>query len=157
MPPPRRRRRGSLQAFLPQTTSISLHRVVASTPKTDHAPAVPVRSEPPAIFVASGPAVLVFVDGKPVRGKIPDTQLEFVVNTGLPLIAEGGSYYLLAGEQWLTASALQGPWSAAKRLPREMDKLGKDAQWAQVAKFIPPPRDASRPCRRSSTARRRAR
>lgn len=135
----------TLQAFVPQTTSISLHRIVASTPKSDKAPAVPVRSEPPAIFVASGPAVLVFVDGKPVRGKIPDTSLEFVVNTGLPLIVEGGSYYLLAGEQWMTAGALNGPWSAAKWLPREMDKLAKDAQWDQVAKFIPPPRNSKSP------------
>jgi len=128
-----------LQSFVPKTTSAALHLIAAATPKPEKAPAVPVRNEPPRIFVASSQALLLFVDGKPVLAKIPGTSLEFVVNATLAVFRHpgGGKHYLLAGERWLESATLAGPWSATRRLPADFDKLAKDPEWAAIAKFIP--------------------
>lgn len=128
-----------LQAFVPKTTSAALHLIAAATPKPEKAPAVPVRNEPPRIFVASSQALLLFVDGKPVLAKVPGTALDFVVNATLAVFRDpgGGRHYLLAGEQWLESGALAGPWSAARQLPADFGKLAKDPEWAAIAKYIP--------------------
>ena len=52
-------------------------------------------------------------------------------------------YYLLAGPRWLTAPDLHGPWSAATKLPKDMEKLPKDPQWADLKKVIPLPAQSS--------------
>jgi hypothetical protein len=47
-------------------------------------------------------------------------------------------FYLLAGEQWLQAANLNGSWSVAKTLPKDMSQLVNEPQWADLKKFIPP-------------------
>src|ERR1039458_8526467 len=59
---------------------LSLHRLVACLPKPESVAPVAVRNDPPAIFVAYRPAVLLFVDGKPILAPVKDTGLQFVVN-----------------------------------------------------------------------------
>ena len=39
----------------------------------------------------------------------------------------------------MQANDLNGPWTVAAKLPREMDKLPKQTEWADLKKFIPPP------------------
>ncbi len=46
-------------------------------------------------------------------------------------------YYLLVGPRWLTAADLHGPWSAATKLPQDMDRLPNDPQWVDLKKVIP--------------------
>jgi hypothetical protein len=46
------------RTFLPETVSISLHRIVASVPKKESVPGVPLKNDPPAIFVSYTPAIL---------------------------------------------------------------------------------------------------
>ncbi len=128
--------------FLPPAIEISLPRLVASIPKKDSVSGIQLRSDPPAIFVSYKPAILLDVDGQPVRAPVQNTKLEYVVNTHWPLFfdTQGSLFYLLAGEQWLAAPALKGPWTVVKKLPKDMDQAVKESQWADLKKFVPPPR-----------------
>ncbi len=138
-----------VRTFLPPKSSvvISLDRLVASVAKSQAAPSVPVRNDPPAIFVSNQPAILVQVDGSPVTADIKDTKLQFIVNTNWPIFFDKSHshYYLFTGKQWLTGPTLNGPWSATATLPKDMSKLTKDPQWAGLAKAISPTATASGP------------
>ena len=91
-----------------------------------------------------GPAVLLLVDNKEVRAAIEKTKLEFVVNANWTVLYDtaGKKYYLLNGKQWLTAAKLEGPWTVAAQLPKEMSNLPADQNWEEVKKAIPPHRPA---------------
>ena len=135
------------KTFLPEVVNISLERVLAYIPKPQSVQTVSVKNDPPFIFVNYSPAVLLAVDGEPVLTAIPNTKLKFVVNTqwALFLDTSRSQYYLLAGPRWLTAPDLHGPWSAATTLPKDMEKLPKDPQWADLKKVIPLAAQASAP------------
>ena len=123
------------------TITISLDRLLASVEEGKvSGPAVQVKNDPPKIFVSTGPAVLLLVDGEVVRAPIEKTKLEFVVNTNWPLFfdKDGKKYSLLNGKQWLTAANLEGPWSVAAQLPKDLSKLPADQNWDDVKKAIPP-------------------
>jgi hypothetical protein len=91
--------------------------------------------------------VLLLVDDKEVRAPIEKTKLEFVVNANWTVLfdTDGKKYYLLNGKQWLTAAALEGPWTVAAQLPKEMEKLPADQNWEEVKKAIPPQGPAGAP------------
>jgi hypothetical protein len=131
-----------VRSFLPagHTVVMSLDRLVATVEKSQAAPAsVAVRNDPPIIFVSNAPAVLLSVDGEPVRADIAATNLGFVVNSNFPLFFEkeaAKEYYLYTGEQWLKAAALEGPWVAAPKLPSQMYKVSSDPKWKEMEKPI---------------------
>ena len=129
-----------VRGFLPPTFEISLHRLTACVPKQDSAPTVRVKNDPPVIFVSNSPAILLFVDGQPVRAAIKNTSLEFVVNTTWPLFVDKptSKFYLLVDKQWMTADGLEGKWAPTSRLPKDMSKLPQDPEWASLQKVIPP-------------------
>jgi len=129
------------RTFLPQSVSVSLQRLVASVPKKETVPGVQLQNNPPVIFFSDKPAILLDVDGQPVSVAIQNSNLEYVVNTRWPLFFDKSKseYYLLVGEQWLRASTLEGSWSAAKKLPNDMDKVVNEPQWADLKNFIPAP------------------
>src|SRR5947207_8556778 len=128
------------KTFIPSTFSISLHNLIASTPKKEPPAGVQLNNDPPKIFVGYRPSILLSVNGEPVLSVVPNTNLQFVVNTQWPLFFDesGSTYYLAVGQQWLTAKKLDGPWSAMKQLPPEMSKVPQDKQWSALKKFIPP-------------------
>src|SRR6476469_9783871 len=128
------------KTFVPPTFSISLYHLIASTPKKEAPAGVQLNNDPPQIFVGYRPSILLSVNGEPVLSVVPNTNLQFVVNTQWPLFLDEGSstYYLAVGQQWLTAKKLDGPWSATKQLPPEMSKVPQDKQWSALKKFIPP-------------------
>src|SRR6476660_965682 len=128
------------KSLVPSTFQISLFHLIASTPKNEPPPGVQLNNDPPKIFVGYRPSILLSVNGDPVLSVVPNTNLQFVVNTQWPLFFdEGGStYYLAAGQQWLTASKLDGQWSPRKKLPPAMSKVPQDKQWSALKKFIPP-------------------
>ena len=130
-----------VRTFLPPFVSISLHRLVASVPKPESVPGVPLNNDPPVIFTSDVPAILLSLDGNPVVADVPKTNLAFVVNTAWPLFYDkpNASYYLLVGQQWMTAKGLEGPWSTTIKLPSDMAKMAKDPEWAFLKKVIPPP------------------
>jgi hypothetical protein len=130
----------AFKSFVPQTFQISLFHLIASTPKKEPPAGVQLNNDPPKIFVGYRPSILLSVNGEPVLSAVPNTNLKFVVNTQWPLfIDESASiYYLAVGQQWLTASKLDGQWSVTKKLPPEMSKVPQDKQWSGLKKFIPP-------------------
>jgi hypothetical protein len=131
-----------VRSFLPpgHTVVMSLDRLVATVEKSQAAPpAVPVQNDPPLIFVSTTPAILLQVDGEPVRADIAATNLGFVVNSNFPLFFEkeaSKEYYLFTGEHWVKAGALEGPWVAASKLPGDMYKVVKDPNWKEMEKPI---------------------
>src|SRR5215469_6122458 len=128
------------KSFVPSTFQISLFHLIASTPKNEPPAGVQLNNDPPKIFVGYRPSILLSVNGEPVLSAVPNTNLKFVVNTEWPLFFDesGSTYYLAVGQQWLTASKLDGQWSATKKLPPEMSKVPQDKQWSGLKKFIPP-------------------
>src|SRR5437667_7912573 len=132
------------KSFVPSTVSISLHRLIASVPKQEAPDGVQLNNEPPRIFVGYRPSILLAVDGEPALSEVPNTNLKFVVNTQWPLFFDDGSstYYLAVGQQWLTASSLDGRWSPTKKLPPDMSKVAQDKQWSALKKIVPPPAKA---------------
>src|SRR5208282_4335097 len=129
------------RSFIPPSFPISLERVVACVPKTQSAPTVQLRNDPPEIFVSYQPAILLDVDGQPTFAPIEKTDLEYVVNTHWAVFRDksNAEYFFLAGGQWMRASNLEGPWSVATKLPKDLEKLPqKDSHWADLANYVPP-------------------
>ena len=130
-----------LTRFLPPAVTITLQQFTAVVPKPASVPGVPLKNDPPGIFVSYQPAILLDVDGPPVRAQVQGTKLEYVVNTHWPLFFDPPSsrYYLLVGEQWLTAASLEGPWAGTGKLPQDITILANQEEWRDLKKFIPPP------------------
>jgi hypothetical protein len=130
----------AFKSFVPPTFQISLFHLIASTPKKEPPAGAQLNNDPPKIFVGYRPSILLSVNGDPVLSAVPNTNLQFVVNTQWPLFLDesASTYYLAVGQQWLTASKLDGQWSPTKKLPPEMSKVPQDKQWSGLKKFIPP-------------------
>jgi hypothetical protein len=129
------------QLFPTPAMTISLDRVVAGLQRTkSSAKPVAVKTDSPRIFYSKNPAVMLLVDGEPVRAPIEKTQLEFVVNTNWDLFYDKKTknYYLLVEKTWLSASALAGPWAVTGKLPDDFSKLPANQNFDDVKKAIPP-------------------
>ena len=136
---------GALAAtFLPQTVTMSLRKLVASVPANNSHPGVPVKNDPPLIFVSYQPAMLLQLDGEPARAPIQGTKLEIIYNTGWRLFfnKSDGQYYLLGNKQWMKAKDLSGPWATTTKLPGDFTKLLKQAGFSDLKPMIPPPASA---------------
>src|SRR5213080_551158 len=133
------------KTFVPSTFSVSLHSLIASTPKKEAPAGAQLNNDPPKIFVDYRPSILLSVNGEPVLSEVANTNLKFVVNTQWPLFFDTGnsSYYLPVGQQWLMTNSLGGQWSPTKKLPPDMSKVPQDKQWSALKKFIPPPAKSS--------------
>ena len=121
--------------------TISLDRVVAGLERTKTSgKPVKVKTDPPKIFYSKRRAVLLLVDGEPVRAPIEKFEIEFVVNTNWDLFHDkkAKKYYLLVEKTWLSASALAGPWAVTGTLPDDLTKLPANQNWDDVKKAIPP-------------------
>jgi len=95
--------------------------------------------EPPPIFHSTTPAFLMMTDGEPILAPLPDTKLQYVLNTNWDLFRyKDKEWYLRHGRRWLKARELAGPWKYDNSLPRDFKKLPDDANWAEVKASIPP-------------------
>jgi hypothetical protein len=125
-----------------KSVNISLDRILAALQANQtqaKTPTVALKNDPPTIFVSTGPAILLITDGKLARAPIKKTDLEFVVNTNWDIFydKDKSRYFLLNGKQWLTSEKLDGPWTSATKLPKDMAKLPEDSNWADVKPAIP--------------------
>lgn len=121
--------------------TISLDRLVALASEGQvSAQTVPLKNDPPKIFVSQTPAILLLLDGDPVLAPIEGTKLQFVVNANWDVFldTEKKKYYLLNNDVWLTADALSGAWTGASTLPADMSKLPAKQNWDDVKKNVPP-------------------
>jgi hypothetical protein len=93
--------------------------------------------EPPDIFYAGTPAVLVQFGGEPVFKPLgKDTVTSYAVNTNWDVVQSDGRYYLLLGKKWISSASLQGPWQPAAA-PVRVDELPDTQQFARVRQAIP--------------------
>jgi hypothetical protein len=90
------------KTFVPPAFSISLHFLIASTPKREAPSGVQLNNDPPKIFVGYRPSILLSVNGEPVLSEVPNTNLKFVVNTQWPLFFDeaDSTYYLGRRTLW---------------------------------------------------------
>ncbi len=129
-----------VRATFPGTRmTIGLDRLLAGV-KMAQEPARPsaISTQPPEIFFSSKPAILLFVDGEPVRVPIEGTKLEYVVNTNWDLLYDKSDYYLLDQKTWLKAKTLSGPWTVTTKLPPDMTRLPAGQNWDDVRQAVPP-------------------
>jgi hypothetical protein len=137
------------QNLLPkESVPISLDRMLAAA--EDQAPsdqASALRSVAPKIFVSTEPAILLLVDGEPVKAPIPQSGVQIIVNANWDTFYDTAAqrFYLSLAPLWLQAPTLGGPWTLATTLPPDMAKLPDE--WAELKKSIPPnvPPDARAP------------
>lgn len=128
----------ALQAGLAQRLrTISLDRLEASLGASGvkHAP-VQVRNDPPQVVVSNSPAILVPINGAPVWKPVPgDSRFQRVINTSA-LILKGGladRLYMHVYDGWLSANAIEGPWTLSDVQPLGMDDVARKlAQGGQV-------------------------
>lgn len=98
-----------------------------------------LKADPPKIFSAAAPAILVNLDGEAIWSPIKDVDLRYAVNTNWDLFEHGPTktFYLRYNESWLQASAVNGPWSPADTLPDSFKKLPLDDNWKDVKAAVP--------------------
>ncbi len=101
---------------------------------------IAVNLEPPPIFYSDADAILLTFLGEPRFVKIEGTSLEFGMNTSWDLIRDPkeGIHYLLYRDGWIEAPDVKnGPWTATKKLPKDLKKLPKGGAWDRVAQSVP--------------------
>ena len=99
-----------------------------------------IKADPPKIFWAPAPALLVNIDGEPAWSPIEGLDLRYAVNTNWDLFEHTASklFYLRDEVSWLQAPAVSGPWTAvAGALPASFSKLPIDDNWKEVKAALP--------------------
>ncbi len=99
-----------------------------------------IKADPPKIFSAPAPALLVNIDGEPAWSPIEGLDLRYAVNTNWDLFEHTASklFYLRDEGSWLQAPAVSGPWTAvAGALPASFSKLPIDDNWKEVKAALP--------------------
>lgn len=106
-------------------SSITANLKVTDLSKAKHSPAF--KFTPPKIYVTFKPTALITIDGKPQLRPLEGTQLMHVINTPFIIVLDSktGWYYLQAGQQWMQAQAIEGPWIKSASLPAEVKKIEK--------------------------------
>lgn len=99
--------------------------------------------DPPRIFYSSKPAVLVVLDGTPVKVPIKGIGLSYAANTNWDLFWLGAEsrWYLLNDRQWLVSrnQDLDGQWKRIDKLPSNFRSLPLEDDWKDVLANVPPP------------------
>jgi hypothetical protein len=152
-PVPDAKRREQLDAVVRSTAQHRTHYVPLDVILTYIAPNASVPEEkglsfdPPPIFYSSTPAIIVMTDGEPLLAPLPDTKLQYVVNTNWDLFRyKDKEWYLRNEDRWLKNKTLSGDWRYDNSLPSDFKKLPDDGNWAEVKAANPPAKgDSSEP------------
>jgi hypothetical protein len=129
---------------LEKTTTLPLAMVLASLPPDARPHTVPVRTNPPAIYVSQRPAVLVVFDGKPAFVPIAGTPLTAAANTNWDVIRDPASarYFVHARSGWYAASNAQGPYAPAVA-PASFAAIPADGRWSRARAALNAPLPAT--------------
>jgi len=124
----------------PKTSFVPLDVILSYIAPDASVPDTPGLSfESPPIFYSSTPALLVITDGEPILAPIPDTKLEYAVNTNWDLFRyKEKEWYLRDDDRWLKNKSLSGAWKFDNYLPPHFKKLPDDGNWTEVKAAIPP-------------------
>ena len=82
-----------------------------------------INNKPPEILISNEPAVLVTIDGEPRLVQEKGTGLQRVINTPFTILFETSTknWYLSAGgDDWYTAKDIDGVWTVAEKVPKEV-------------------------------------
>ncbi|MBJ3775461.1 hypothetical protein JCR33_07170 [Acuticoccus sp. 2012] len=99
-----------------------------------------LNTAPPPIFHSTTPALLVQTNGPVTMGPVENVDdLQFVINTNWDIFQTTGdkTYYLRDDSSWLSASALDGDWSAVDTLPDVFSKLPDSDNWKDAKAAVP--------------------
>jgi hypothetical protein len=99
-----------------------------------------MKADPPKVFWAPAPAILVNLDGEAIWSPIEGLDLRYALNTNWDLFEQTATntLYLRYNESWLQASAVTGPWTPLKgKLPASFSKLPADENWKDVKAAVP--------------------
>src|SRR5262245_10315885 len=88
---------------------------------------IPVLNDPPNFIFSERAAVLVSIAGQPVWGAVPKTSLESAINTRALLLRDkSGKFYIHLFDGFMEADTLSGPWTVAKHVPHDADKVAQE-------------------------------
>jgi hypothetical protein len=106
---------------------------LASIPPAERPKTVPLRTNPPVIYVSKVPAVLIVFDGKPAFKAIPGTALTYAANTNWAIVHEAASslYYVHANSGWFSSPGNAGPFAPAVA-PASFSAIPDTAQWSHL-------------------------
>jgi hypothetical protein len=99
-----------------------------------------LKADPPRIFWAPSPAMLISIDGEPIWSPVEGLDLRYVVNSNWDLFEHPPSktFYVRFNQSWLQASAISGPWTPVKdKLPESFSKLPANDNWKDVKAAVP--------------------
>jgi hypothetical protein len=118
----------------PRTISLDRLRAEVGITEAEKAGnAVPLRNAPARIIFSPRPAVLVQVDGEPVFRPVEGSNYQRVINTPAMILQDASSQrlYLDGDGRWMTATALNGPWSQAQPAPADLDRVKSELNRAE--------------------------
>lgn len=129
----------ALPAAMPKELTLRLELVTAAAGAPPADGGIKAATTAPEIFVRRTPAVLVQIDGEPVKDLVAEFPIEYVVNTAADLFRDPKSdtWYLLADGSWLEAKSLQGPWKAAAQMPILLTQIPITHPRGHVRMFMP--------------------
>ncbi len=99
-----------------------------------------IKADPPKVFWAPAPAILINLDGEPIWSAITGVDLRYALNTNWDLLEHTPTktLYLRHNESWLQAASVAGPWSPVKgKLPESFSRLPADENWKDVKAAVP--------------------
>ena len=121
------------------TMTISIERLTASLKKkTAPAHVAEVNNTPPTIFISFKPAIVLLVNDKPVEAPVGGN-VKAIVNANWPLFQDGANYYLFNGKGWMTATSLDGNWTATTQLPADFSNVASSPNYPDLKAYIPAP------------------
>ena len=128
------------EALTSQPTKVPLELVLEYLPRQVSLPSTEgLNPEPPRIFAATSPAVILSVDSQPQWLPIDGTELEFILNANWDVFRVQGSEtaYLLYSSNWFTATELEAAWSWSATLPPDLERLPEDGNWSNARAALP--------------------
>ena len=110
--------------------------------KDPHTHSQDVAQAPPdRVYMSTGPAELLVIQGEPEYSPIPRTQLIYVTNTDRDIFMDlkSQAFYVLLSGRWFQAKTLEGPWNfvAGAKLPRDFSLIPPESAKGYVLASVP--------------------
>ena len=102
-----------------------------------------LKHTPPEIFIKYKPAVLILIDGEPKLEEIENSTLERVINTPYIILKYKSTYYLASDTMWFEAWSINGPWTEARSLPKDVQQVDEQLKKQQQEQGAPAPEEQS--------------
>lgn len=110
---------------------VSLDRLelsLAANQDQQTAKSVPIVNSPPVIIFSAQPSILITIDGAPKYLTVTGQPVMRVVNTTAFLARDNNdAYWLHVYDGFMTATALAGPWTVAKKVPSAVQTAAQAA------------------------------